>query len=1109
MEINENLKALRKGAGLTQSDFAEKTGVHFQTVSKWERGASVPDVGMLGIISEVLGVTLEKLLGQEECENPIKGTFNGEALATAISTHRKKVGLSQVELGEKVGSSSDGVSKWERGVTLPDIQTLIYLAQIFGVSVSYLYYGITEEEQTELPVFYNKGSVKRWKITTVALAICLIASILALVFLTPSNKTYTVKIEGYGEYSVGSNDWFTPPTPEKSGYEFIGFVNENGEEVKTPFTAESDLTVYPTFAPVEYSVDYWLNGGNFQTDPQTYFTVESGEIILAIPQKTGETFEGWYLSADYSGEAVQSVVCNASDITLYAKWSNAVFGVRYELNGGVMGENPHTIDKTQVITLTNPSKSGYIFLGWWTSPNGGEQITQIGGENARNLTLFALWQKTDAFYSLTYNLNGGTFEDDKNQENTVQLASGSKIKLPTAQKTGHDFLGWNTLSDGTGEYLTWLTCEQDQEVYAIFTPKQFVVRYEYQGVYLTQANESFITYGEEVCLNEVIYEGHDFLGWFTSPTGGEKIEKITPENLLYITVLYAQYAPKKFNVTLRGSGGSFAFNGGVYESLQITYEYGTEITLPLCSKQNYTFIGWVDEFGKPHEKIDTNNYFSSEFIAKFYFTEGCLIDYQLDGGEIVGDYPTRIKQGKTEELPVAKKQGYKFLGWNELSDGTGEFYTHTPTTDKEVITIYAIWQDVFIMGDSDSFSYVKTATQVTITKYTRNEYADDISLVIPSYIDGLPVTKIDSFTFQEYNYLADCLEEYYLSFASLTLPETLREIAPNAIVLTEVFSPLIIPKNVSYIGENGIMGRFTSVMFEEGSALTVLEEGAFENLKIIDVFELPEGVEEIRSSSLPLGAIGYIFPSTLKTIHNHAFSRYGGSGDLTLYLPAGVTSVGEYALGSAKVYSDVPQEVLNTFPQNWCGEFLGETNEYTLTLKDGEKVLSQEKGVAFHLPEPKKAGYNFVGWQTEDKTPVCEAYINSEFKNVTLYAVYSVAGANDGTSPDNPIVIDGSKDFYEFSYYTGRELYIIFDNTKTAPFAMEIHIINNTEVRAVYAFYAKRTINECGYEGNFYTNERVYYHEDSMIFEYGVCLIYLKNAQGRLSYYTFTFTIEK
>ena len=66
MEINENLKALRKGAGLTQSEFAEKTGVHFQTVSKWERGASVPDVGMLGIISEVLGVTLEKLLGQEE-----------------------------------------------------------------------------------------------------------------------------------------------------------------------------------------------------------------------------------------------------------------------------------------------------------------------------------------------------------------------------------------------------------------------------------------------------------------------------------------------------------------------------------------------------------------------------------------------------------------------------------------------------------------------------------------------------------------------------------------------------------------------------------------------------------------------------------------------------------------------------------------------------------------------------------------------------------------------------------------------------------------------------------------------------------------------------------
>ncbi|MBQ2908869.1 MAG: helix-turn-helix transcriptional regulator, partial [Clostridia bacterium] len=52
MEFNERLKALRKKAGLTQSDFADKTGVHFQTVSKWERGASAPDISALSVIAK-------------------------------------------------------------------------------------------------------------------------------------------------------------------------------------------------------------------------------------------------------------------------------------------------------------------------------------------------------------------------------------------------------------------------------------------------------------------------------------------------------------------------------------------------------------------------------------------------------------------------------------------------------------------------------------------------------------------------------------------------------------------------------------------------------------------------------------------------------------------------------------------------------------------------------------------------------------------------------------------------------------------------------------------------------------------------------------------------
>ena len=45
--LNKNIKALRKAKGLSQEDLAIKLNVVRQTVSKWEKGLSVPDAGMV------------------------------------------------------------------------------------------------------------------------------------------------------------------------------------------------------------------------------------------------------------------------------------------------------------------------------------------------------------------------------------------------------------------------------------------------------------------------------------------------------------------------------------------------------------------------------------------------------------------------------------------------------------------------------------------------------------------------------------------------------------------------------------------------------------------------------------------------------------------------------------------------------------------------------------------------------------------------------------------------------------------------------------------------------------------------------------------------------
>lgn len=63
--LNKNIKALRKAKGLSQEELAIKLNVVRQTVSKWEKGLSVPDAGMVIQIAEVLDTTVNVLLGEE------------------------------------------------------------------------------------------------------------------------------------------------------------------------------------------------------------------------------------------------------------------------------------------------------------------------------------------------------------------------------------------------------------------------------------------------------------------------------------------------------------------------------------------------------------------------------------------------------------------------------------------------------------------------------------------------------------------------------------------------------------------------------------------------------------------------------------------------------------------------------------------------------------------------------------------------------------------------------------------------------------------------------------------------------------------------------------
>lgn len=88
--LRDNLKRLREEADLTQDELAQRLHVVRQTVSKWERGASVPDADMLARIAALYGVSASSLLDEQPIPMQSLSTLQRrQHSSTSASTTRR------------------------------------------------------------------------------------------------------------------------------------------------------------------------------------------------------------------------------------------------------------------------------------------------------------------------------------------------------------------------------------------------------------------------------------------------------------------------------------------------------------------------------------------------------------------------------------------------------------------------------------------------------------------------------------------------------------------------------------------------------------------------------------------------------------------------------------------------------------------------------------------------------------------------------------------------------------------------------------------------------------------------------------------------------------
>ena len=95
------------------------------------------------------------------------------------------------------------------------------------------------------------------------------------------------------------------------------------------------------------------------------------------------------------------------------------------------------------------------------------------------------------------------------------------------------------------------------------------------------------------------------------------------------------------------------------------------------------------------------------------------------------------------------RDGYLFLGWYDNAEGVGEPYQRTPFGRLEDLTLYALWQEMKVSGSVEYFDYEKTSSEVTITGY-HGPTGENVDVVVPSVVGGLPVTQIGSNVIAKY-----------------------------------------------------------------------------------------------------------------------------------------------------------------------------------------------------------------------------------------------------------------------------------------------------------------------------------------------------------------------
>lgn len=243
-----------------------------------------------------------------------------------------------------------------------------------------------------------------------------------------------------------------PAAPTRDGWEFAGWYNAatGGTRIYADTHISQDMTLYAHWTPI-YTITLDGCGGTLTGGSTATTTDCKLPALPAAPSRAGWEFTGWF-SAAAGGKAITTETVFAANTTIYAQWKRQEYTVTFNACGGTLtGDSQLTTVEGKLSSLPTPTRTGFIFLGWFTAANGGSAIT-TDKEYTGNATVYAQWKSNTILYEVAV-IDGAGAPVTGNVVVTWLNTSGT----PVSTKTINNASGTVSAALTPGSYTVTLT----------------------------------------------------------------------------------------------------------------------------------------------------------------------------------------------------------------------------------------------------------------------------------------------------------------------------------------------------------------------------------------------------------------------------------------------------------------------------------------------------------------------------------------------------------------------------------------------------------------------------------------------------------------------------